>query len=162
MKAKVKTTGEVIEVSRIENIITKRGVERQYVDNKRSWCTYVQSELEFIKEELHKNIDWEQRRYEIAKDMMTSAEQHNQIRIINVRVERLQDISDEDCLKEGIIKGQCGSADTHFMDAYYVPNDIQPYCTPQDAYEILIDKVSGKDTWERNPYVFVYDFELVK
>lgn len=77
MKAKVKTTGEVIEVSQTENIITKRGVERQYVDNKRSWCTYVQSELEFIKEEPCKTIDWEQRRYEIAKDMMTSAEQHN-------------------------------------------------------------------------------------
>lgn len=86
----------------------------------------------------------------------------HQIRITNVRAEQLQDISDEDCLKEGIIKGQCGSADTHFMDAYYVPNDKQPYCTPQDAYEILIDKVSGKGTWERNPYVFVYDFELVK
>lgn len=86
----------------------------------------------------------------------------HQIRITNVRAERLQDISDEDCLKEGIIKGKVGSEDTHFMDAYYVPNDIQPYCTPQDAYEILIDKVSGKGTWERNPYVFVYDFELVK
>lgn len=68
MKAKVKTTGEVIEVSQTENIITKRGVERQYVDNKRSWCTYVQSELEFIKEEPCKTIDWEQRRYEIAKE----------------------------------------------------------------------------------------------
>lgn len=59
MKAKVKTTGEVIEVSQTENIITKRGVERQYVDNKRSWCIYVQSELEFIKEEPCKTIDWE-------------------------------------------------------------------------------------------------------
>ena len=69
MKAKIKSNGEVIEVSQTENIITKRGVERQYVDNKRSWCTYVQSELEFIKEEPHKNIDWEQRRYEIAKEV---------------------------------------------------------------------------------------------
>lgn len=86
----------------------------------------------------------------------------HQIRITNVRVERLQEISDEDCLKEGIVKGQCGSSDTHFMDAYYVPNDIQPYCKPQYAYEVLIDKVSGKGTWEKNPYVFVYDFELVK
>ncbi len=77
MKAKIKKTGEVIEVSQIEDIITKRGVEHQYVDNKRSWCYYVQSELEFIKEEPHKTIDWEQRRYEIAKDMMTAAEQHN-------------------------------------------------------------------------------------
>lgn len=86
----------------------------------------------------------------------------HRVRITAVRAERLQDISDVDCLKEGIIKGQCGSADTHFMDAYYVPNDKQPYCTPQDAYEILIDKVSGKGTWDSNPYVFVYDFELVK
>ncbi|WP_302788123.1 hypothetical protein [Barnesiella intestinihominis] len=102
------------------------------------------------------NAGWSNKMY-VKPELMP-----HQIRITNVRVERLQDISDEDCLKEGIIKGQCGSADTHFMDAYYVPNDIQPYCTPQDAYEILIDKVSGKGTWENNPYVFVYDFELVK
>lgn len=70
MKAKIKKTGEVIEVSQIEDIITKRGVEHQYVDNKRSWCYYVQSELEFIKEEPHKTIDWEQRRYEIAKTVI--------------------------------------------------------------------------------------------
>ena len=84
------------------------------------------------------------------------------IRITNVRIELLKDISDEDCLVEGIIKGKCGSADTHFMDAYYVPNEIQPYCTPKEAYAELIDKVSGKGTWESNPYVFVYDFELIK
>lgn len=29
-------------------------------------------------------------------------------------------------------------------------------------YAELIDKVSGKGTWESNPYVFVYDFELIK
>lgn len=86
----------------------------------------------------------------------------HQIRITNVRAELLQDISDEDCLKEGVIKGQCGSADTHFMDAYYVPNDKQPYCRPQYAYEIIIDKISGKGTWRSNPLCFVYDFELVK
>lgn len=87
----------------------------------------------------------------------------HQISITNVRVERLQDISDEDCLREGIIKGKVGSADTHFMDAYYVPTQpLEPYCTPREAFVSLIDKVSGKGTWERNPYVFVYDFELVK
>lgn len=84
-----------------------------------------------------------------------------QIKITNVRIQRLQDISNEDCLKEGIYKGQCGSADTHFMDAYYYKGDIQPYCTPREAFAALIDKVSGKGTWESNPYVFVYEFELV-
>lgn len=87
----------------------------------------------------------------------------HQIRITNVRVGRLQDISDEDCLKEGIIKGKVGSEDTHFMDAYYIPTlKKDPFCTPQGAYSYLIDKIGGKGTWERNPYVFVYDFELVK
>lgn len=83
------------------------------------------------------------------------------IRITDIKIERLQDISDEDCLKEGIYKGQCGSADTHFMDAYYYKGDIQPYCTPHEAFAALIDKVSGKGAWESNPYVFVYEFELV-
>lgn len=84
------------------------------------------------------------------------------IRITNIKIERLQDISDKDCLKEGIYKGQCGSADTHFMDAYYYKGDIQPYCTPREAFAALIDKVSGKGTWESNPYVWAYEFELMK
>lgn len=83
------------------------------------------------------------------------------IRITNIKIERLQDISDKDCLKEGIYKGQCGSADTHFMDAYYYKGDIQPYCTPREAFAALIDKVSGKGTWESTPYVFAYEFELI-
>lgn len=83
------------------------------------------------------------------------------IRIANIKIERLQDISDKDCLKEGIYKGQCGSVDTHFMDAYYYKGDIQPYCTPREAFAALIDKVSGKGTWESNPYVFAYEFELI-
>lgn len=86
----------------------------------------------------------------------------HQIRITDVRVERLQDISYEDCLKEGIKQGKCGSKDTHYMRAFYCPNDSQPYCIPQDAYCVLIDNICGKGTWESNPYVFVYDFELVK
>lgn len=87
----------------------------------------------------------------------------HQIRITNVRIERLQDISSHDCLAEGIIKGRIGSEDTHFMDAYYVPNmPLEPCVTPQRAYAALIDRIAGKGTWDSNPDVFVYDFELVK
>ncbi|MDC2747264.1 hypothetical protein PO370_07700 [Bacteroides ovatus] len=82
------------------------------------------------------------------------------IEITGIKVERLQEISDEDCLKEGIIKGKCGSESTHFMDAYYVPKEKQPYCTPRNAFAALIDKVSSKGTWESNPFVFAYEFRL--
>ena len=84
----------------------------------------------------------------------------HQIRITDVRVERLQGISDECCLKEGIIKWDAGQKDIPFFS---YPNSAKcDYDTPQEAFAHLINKVSRKDVWSENPYVFVYDFELVK
>ena len=34
--------------------------------------------------------------------------------------------------------------------------------TPREAFAHLINKVSKKDVWQENPYVLVYDLELVK
>lgn len=83
------------------------------------------------------------------------------IKITDIKVERLQDISDEDCLKEGIIKNESG-----FPDVFYFFDNAQSlwngFPSASEAYSILIDKVSGKGTWERNPWVFAYSFNLVK
>lgn len=86
------------------------------------------------------------------------------IRITNVRVERLQDISDEDCIKEGV----CKWTKDKELYKYDLADGFEMFewrdkpRTPQEAYAALIDRISGKGTWESNPYVFVYDFELVK
>ena len=90
----------------------------------------------------------------------------HQIRITNVRVERLQDISDEDCLREGIVYLPEEEA-KHFARRYTFNGwkdrkVIIAAETPKEAFAALIDKVSGKGTWESNPYVFAYKFELVK
>lgn len=77
----------------------------------------------------------------------------HQIRITSVRVERLQDISDEDCYKEGIMQS---------FDAYYYKGFTQHFNSAREAFAALIDKVSGKGTWASNPWVFVYEFELIK
>ena len=93
------------------------------------------------------------------KMFVSADEMPHQIRITNVRVERLQDISDEDCIKEGI-------EFSHKAQRFYVSNDngvrIWLGETPREAFASLIDRVSGKGTWESNPYVFAYDFKLVK
>lgn len=80
------------------------------------------------------------------------------IEITGIRVEHLQDISDEDCLKEGVLAS----------DKYAMPYGIQTpkgvffyYSTPREAFAALIDKVSGRGTWKSNPLVWVYEFELV-
>lgn len=84
----------------------------------------------------------------------------HRIRITNIRVERLQDISEEDCLKEGIWRDDnVGLEGTTY---WYHGLANSSFRTAQEAYAALIDKISGKGTWEGNPWVFVYDFELVK
>lgn len=79
----------------------------------------------------------------------------HQIEITNIRVERLQDISDEDCLAEGIIKYTNGVY-TYIEDGKKIYR--AKLGTPRMAYADLIDKISGKGTWKRNPWVFVYTF----
>ena len=92
----------------------------------------------------------------------------HQILITSIRCERLQDISDADCMKSGVTE-------------HYVSEDTFAYSFPglagfylgggfpqpkEDAirkvFALVIDKISGKGSWERNPWVLVYEFELVK
>ena len=111
----------------------------------------------------------------------------HRIRIKDIKVERLQDISDEDCRKEGIIHVKWRQF--HKQDLYdfspqkYTDHDVwtlekfrecleNPWAksepnvymaeTPQIAFAVLIDRISGKGTWKRNPWVFVYNFELIR
>lgn len=95
------------------------------------------------------------------------------IKITNIKVERLQNISDEDCLKEGVVKivHRIPTKAPQYITMYYPSMSLKEaadklgwgrvYSTPQYAYAELIDKVSRIGIWESNPYVFVYDFELV-
>lgn len=81
------------------------------------------------------------------------------IKITNIRAERLQDISDEDCLREGLIYSPVGV--NHYGFYSEKDNCVYYFYTPREAFSALIDKVSGKGTWESNPLVWVYEFELV-
>lgn len=84
------------------------------------------------------------------------------IKITNVKIERLQDISDEDCLKEGIIHAYTTNDG---IKIYHTPHTKRGYLSTdvaQQAFEFLINKVSDKGVFQSNPYVFVYEFNLIK
>lgn len=89
------------------------------------------------------------------------------IRITDARCERLQDISDEDCMREGIewLPDGAKLKPYAFYDTRIKTQDgygwYRDYPTPREAFADLIDEVSGRGTWESNPMVFVYEFELV-
>jgi hypothetical protein len=104
----------------------------------------------------------------------------HRIRITDLRFERLQDISEEDCLKEGVMKGT--------FEGWYVPGigrtfrkgcmrpiaqtaDGKPYYgdryrdfkfdTPRNAFAALINRICGRGTWKSNPWAVAYEFELI-
>lgn len=121
-----------------------------------AYCELV-SEAGYNEEEINKlrcSKGWTNKMY-VKADLMP-----HRIRITDIRAERLQEISDEDCLAEGIweahniwLKG---------VTYWYTSLANSPYRTAKKAYAALIDKISGKGTWASNPYVFVYEFELIK
>ena len=86
------------------------------------------------------------------------------IKITNICVERLQEISDEDCLREGVRLWE--DADPEYKlnplgKLYEIAGRWDGYKSPREAFAALIDKVSGRGTWDSNPLVWVYGFELV-
>lgn len=83
------------------------------------------------------------------------------IRITDVRVEQLQDISDEDCLDEGIIAELDIFVEEKPIYSYTFSGCNSWYNTPRDAFAALIDKVSGYLIWNSNPLVWAYSFEMV-
>lgn len=100
--------------------------------------------------------------------MFTKAElMPHQIRITGIRCERLQNISDEECLREGVeVSATDNRVDFPFAISfnYYLESNEKEhrYVTPREAFAFLIDEISGRGTWQSNPYVWVYEFELIK
>lgn len=84
------------------------------------------------------------------------------IRILSVKAERLKDIHDDECLKEGIM----------IMSPRYVKNNKRFYyvdwmdkehCfdTLQRAFRSLITNIEGLNVWQKNPLVWAIEFETV-
>jgi hypothetical protein len=150
------------------------------------------------------------------------------IRITDVKAERLQEISEEDCFKEGIYLDYIDISFFHYHDqedrhycseceekgrerllkevledrdrfgfegmndewimeeldgysAYYFtetakycdicgkalsafkyPGCEDAFCCPSEAYAAEIDMINGKGTWDSNPWMWSYYYELVK
>ena len=127
----------------------------------------------------YSELSWDARFYERLRSMCERLPQYelagwdnkmfvradlmpHRIRITDIKVEHLQDITEEDCMREGI--EWCHGSQSYYV--HYIPETGFRYWlrgkTAQEAFAFLIDKISGKGTWDKNPYVFAYSFELVQ
>jgi len=87
------------------------------------------------------NIKW------ISAVHLTEIESRIFLKVTNVRVEKIQDISMQDVLKEGV--SMQGNPDRHLLD------------TKSDWVENWNSTAKDRYKWEDNPYVFVYEFERI-
>jgi hypothetical protein len=105
---------------------------------------------------VHDKAGWHNKMF-VQADLMP-----HQIRITSVRPERLQDITDEDCIKEGIFEEPFPFGEGYCFDPIFPRCHKTNFNTPREAFASLMDKISGRGTWERNPFVWRIEFKLVK
>ena len=80
-----------------------------------------------------------------------------------VRIERLQDISAEDAIAEGIERHHSGWMPYSTM--FYEEDGITPanyHLDPRESYRSLWNMINGAGAWDENPWVIATTFEVVK
>lgn len=90
--------------------------------------------------------------------------------ITKVRIERLQNISEEDAKSEGVLSYDCEiTKSTWYKDyltkekGYGHPDyDYPSVNTAKESFKTLWISINGEESWNENPYVFVYDFSKSK
>lgn len=83
------------------------------------------------------------------------------MKVTHVRVERLQDITEEDAIAEGVICYEdCGDFKNYLYNDIY--GDDMGVLTAKDSFETLWQSINGKESWDDNPWVWVIEFERVE
>jgi hypothetical protein len=77
------------------------------------------------------------------------------LQITSVRIERLQEITNEQALKEGIKVLEKDEAYFDYLE------ECGSYATPRGSFTSLWCKINGQASWDANPYVWVIGFKRI-
>jgi hypothetical protein len=84
------------------------------------------------------------------------------LKIKSIRVERLQDISEEDAQAEGAHFLYHGLG-TVIIDSHPDWEKLyKPRASYKDGFHYIWKYINGEESWQFNPYVFVYEFEKIE
>ena len=91
----------------------------------------------------------------------------NFLKTTKVRVERVQAISESDAIAEGILFYDCDITKGRFFKDYLTKEDglghpdydYPTVRTAKESFKTLWISINGQESWDDNPYVWVYDFE---
>lgn len=80
------------------------------------------------------------------------------LEITGVRVERSQDITEQDSAAEGV--PPAGDLLPEYPDTYLTPKG--DFATAKVAFQRLWESIYGEDSWQANPWVWVIEFKRVE
>ena len=86
------------------------------------------------------------------------------LEVTNIRIERLQDISEKDCIKEGVDAITHNDFPIGFRDYSWLP-ELMVLGEAKASFRTLWDSINGKKemcAWRDNPYVWVIEFKLLE
>lgn len=72
------------------------------------------------------------------------------LEVMDVRAQRLHDITEEDAKAEGCMEEPCGDDAGVFSGGYW---------TAKLAFDMLWEEINGKGSWGANPWVWAYTFK---
>jgi len=135
-------------------------VAQRYESVYNHYRQHSESVAEEFKRQTENSFGWKNKMY-VKAELMPF-----RIKVVDVRIQRLREITDIDCMKEGILNKNSGNHRHKKANPFYFAGGKHEwdnsFSTPRQAFASLIDKISGKGTWKQNPWVFVYEFKLVK
>ncbi len=80
------------------------------------------------------------------------------LKVTNVRAERLQDISEDDACAEGVKIDDEGMLCWDYLtNNWLTHNDV-----PEESFRTLWQSINGRESWEANPWVWVYEFQQIE
>jgi len=165
LKKGVELTGSVVEINsshlglisfgkyQIGDIIWVRETW-QYSDDLEHPYLYKQKELEEWLPEFFKRMTWRPSIF-MPKEVCRIF-----LECTNVRVERLNDISEKDAIAEGVEKHSDFGSTGYIL--YTEPEAAHTDIDAVWSFESLWETINGKKSWDDNPFVFVYDFKLTE
>lgn len=95
---------------------------------------------------------------------MRRSESRITLEITGVRVERLQEISDDDAVAEGIerVGGETSCTPWRNYDTPFNAAFVCNCAAPTTSFRSLWESISGPGSWEANPFVWVVEFRKVE
>ena len=79
------------------------------------------------------------------------------LEVTNVRVERLQEISEADAIAEGCTQNHNG----YYWGGPHGTCGLKQMATAKQAYQDLWESINGLGSWDENPWVWVVEFKHI-